>query len=91
VAVFWSCPALHYGVTAAAGPATCAGAAAHVQAAFEHCVRAYVIRSECMSLGPQHPDTAAAGHNLGVVLDSLGNSSRALELLEAAQQVSATF
>jgi hypothetical protein len=59
----------------------------HLQAAFEHCVRAYVIRCECVPLGPGHPDTAVAGHNLGVVLDCLGKSSRGLQLVEQAQQV----
>jgi hypothetical protein len=59
----------------------------NLQAAFEHCVRAYVIRCECVPLGPGHPDTAAAGHNLGVVLDCLGKSSRGLQLVEQAQQV----
>lgn len=58
-----------------------------LQGAFEHCVRAYVIRSECTSLGPQHPDTAAAGHNLGVVLNCLGKCSRGLQLVQEAQQV----
>jgi hypothetical protein len=43
---------------------------ASLQAAFEHCMRAYVIRCECDLLGPGHPDTAAAGHNLGMVLRS---------------------
>lgn len=58
-----------------------------MQAAFEHCVRGYVIRNECRPLGPTHPDTAAAAHNLGVVLDCLGKSSRALQLVEQAQSV----
>jgi hypothetical protein len=62
----------------------------NLQAAFEHCVRAYVIRCECVPLGPGHPDTAAAGHNLGVVLDCLGKSSRGLQLVEQAQQVRQT-
>eukprot|EP00775_Hariotina_reticulata_P013381 gene13381-13508_t len=56
-------------------------------AAFEQCVRAYVIRCECASLGPCHPDTAGAAHNLGVVLDCLGKSSRALELVDSATKV----
>jgi hypothetical protein len=58
-----------------------------MQGAFEHCVRAFVIRSECGSLGARHPDTAAAGHNLGVVLDCLGKCSRGLQLVQEAQQV----
>lgn len=60
-----------------------------LQGAFEQCVRAYVIRSECGSLGPRHPDTAAAGHNLGVVLDCLGKCSRGLQLVQEARQVCA--
>lgn len=58
------------------------------QGAFEHCVRAYVTRCECGSLGPRHPDTAAAGHNLGVVLDCLGKCSRGLQLMQEAREVS---
>jgi hypothetical protein len=50
-------------------------------------VRAYVIRSECGSLGPDHPDTAAAGHNLGLVLDCLGKCSRGLQLVQEAKAV----
>jgi hypothetical protein len=50
-------------------------------------VRAYVIRSECGSLGPDHPDTAAAGHNLGLVLDCLGKCSRGLQLVQEAKTV----
>lgn len=68
-------------------PTCCNAYRASLQAAFEHCVRAYVIRSECLPLGSTHPDTAAAAHNLGVVLDCLGKSSRGLQLVEQAQQV----
>jgi hypothetical protein len=46
-----------------------------------------VIRCESKSLGPGHPDTATAAHNLGIVLDCLGKSRRALELVESAIQV----
>lgn len=46
-----------------------------------------MIRCESESLGPGHPDTATAAHNLGIVLDCLGKSSRALELVESAIQV----
>lgn len=62
-----------------------------VQGAFEHCVRAYVIRCECGALGPHHPDTAAAAHNLGVVLDCLGKCSRGLQLVQEARQVCADW
>eukprot|EP00878_Enallax_costatus_P035247 GHUV01039261.1.p1 GENE.GHUV01039261.1~~GHUV01039261.1.p1 ORF type:complete len:260 (+),score=83.57 GHUV01039261.1:352-1131(+) len=58
-----------------------------MQAAYEHCVRAYIMRNECQPLGPNHPDTAAAAHNLGVVLDCLGKSNRGLQLVEEAQHV----
>jgi hypothetical protein len=50
-------------------------------------VRAYVIRCECAELGRGHLDTAAAAHNLGCVLDALGKSSRAQQLLTEASEV----
>jgi hypothetical protein len=50
-------------------------------------VRAYVIRCECAELGRGHLDTAAAAHNLGCVLDALGKSSRAQQLLSEASEV----
>jgi hypothetical protein len=58
-----------------------------LQGAFEHSVRAYVIRLECGALGPAHIDTQTAAHNLGVVLDCLGKCGRGLQLVEDARQV----
>lgn len=50
-------------------------------------MRSLVIRQECASLGPAHVDTAAAAHNLGCVLDNLGQSARALQLLDQARDL----
>jgi hypothetical protein len=44
-----------------------------------------VTRQECAALGPATADAAAAAHNLGCVLDRLGSSGRASELLEGAR------
>ncbi|GBF99034.1 hypothetical protein Rsub_11979 [Raphidocelis subcapitata] len=66
-----------------------AGLVAHhlgdLRAAFEHCVRCYVLRCECASLGPSAVDTAAAAHNLGCVLGALGRPEKGLPLLDGAR------
>ena len=47
-------------------------------------MRCLVARRESAALGPAHPDTAAAAHNLGCALSRLGRGDRALPLLDGA-------
>lgn len=95
-ALLLAAPALQWlheaGADAAAWHGSAGVVAYHLgdlQAAFEHFVRCLVIRQECSALGPQHVDTAAAAHNLGCVLDRLGNSERALRLLDRSRDLMA--
>lgn len=46
-----------------------------------------VNRSQAPELGPKHVDTQLACHNLGCILDRLGCTHRALDLLETAHEV----
>ena len=50
-------------------------------------IQAFVIRSQSVTLGPQHVDTQLVCHNLGCVLDRLGRGHKALGLLEQAHKV----
>ena len=50
-------------------------------------LQAFVIRSQAVTLGPQHVDTQLVCHNLGCVLDRLGRGHKALGLLEQAHKV----
>ncbi len=49
--------------------------------------QALVLRSQAVSLGPDHVDSQLVSHNLGCVLDRLGRNHRAIELLEKAHAV----
>lgn len=51
------------------------------------CEQAMVNRSQAPELGPKHVDTQLACHNLGCILDRLGCTHRALDLLETAHEV----
>ena len=52
-----------------------------------HEPQALVIRSQAVSLGPDHVDTQLVSHNLGCVLEQLGRRQKALELINHAYQV----
>ena len=46
-----------------------------------------MARESCPELGATHVDTALVAHNLGCVLDELGKSHKALELVGGALKV----
>jgi len=49
--------------------------------------QALVAREACPALGVSHVDTALVAHNLGCVLDQLGKTQKALELVGGALKV----
>ncbi|GAX82196.1 hypothetical protein CEUSTIGMA_g9624.t1 [Chlamydomonas eustigma] len=55
--------------------------------AFEELVKALVLRSQAITLGPDHVDSQLVCHNLGCVLDRLGRTHKAIELLEKSHRV----